>query len=203
VSDQHVEIVRGHAPAFEGWNCRGCTESNLQSVNGDGSPRWITTAQLVEDCHRLAAMLPADIAGVAGVPRSGLVAAGHVALTLSAPLFEITPERGLQPCGYGRRLEESGRKPAGPLAVIDDSANTGRSLRMIRDLAPAGSMFAAVYATPQVAQGLDACAVVLPMPHYFQWHFPGSDMVTVLITPPHTASGNLHLALCNPRHGGT
>src|SRR4051812_30935758 len=55
-------------------------------------PEWISTARLARDATLLAGLLPLDVAGIVGVPRSGLIPAAIVATYLHLPLYELTAE---------------------------------------------------------------------------------------------------------------
>lgn len=141
-----------------------------------GRSCWLREEDLASGCRRLASLLPWPVRGVAGVPRSGLIAASHLATMLSVPLYEITAAAGLRLCGHGRRLagQPSHR---GPMVIVDDSVNTGTAIAEVRRAAPAGSIFAAVFVNPVSRRTVDYYAQLHDMPHFFAWHFPGSSLV--------------------------
>lgn len=141
--------------------------------------RWITRQQLLRDTQVLASRLPWPISGVAGVPRSGMIVAADLATRLGVPLYEARKTGELFPIDSGMRLRlGASRPPAGPLVVVEDSVNTGRSLQSVRDAAGLAEVVtAAIYVNPLAKFRPDLVAVDLPMPHYFEWHFFGSSLV--------------------------
>jgi uncharacterized HAD superfamily protein len=143
--------------------------------------RWISRAQLSRDTQTLAGRLPWPVCGVAGVPRSGLLVAADIATRLAVPLYEARKTGELFPIDSGKRLKLGPRPPhAGRLVIVEDSVNTGASLKAVRDaLRTLDPITAAVYVNPDCEFQPDITAVPLPMPHYFEWHFFGSTYVRV------------------------
>jgi hypothetical protein len=119
-----------------------------------------------------------DCDAIAGVPRSGMLAASHIATNLGLPLYECY-EGELCALGGGRRIRsEIGHKHT-RIIVVEDSINSGwsiqRSVSKHRDPRILGT--AAVYSTPNGAACVDLVAVDLPLPHYFMWHMFGSNLL--------------------------
>jgi orotate phosphoribosyltransferase len=123
----------------------------------------LTLSQIILDRHP-------DVAGIAGVPRSGMRAACDISIRLGVPLYEITAA-GLRyigggsrirvPSVHGKRIEHGGE-----IIVVDDSSCTGRSAEEINTDLP----FYVVYATNRGKQKITGCAVDLEMPHLFDWN---------------------------------
>jgi orotate phosphoribosyltransferase len=127
--------------------------------------------------------LPRDIDVVAGIPRSGLLAAAMLALHLQLPLTDV---RGLTQgrlLGGGARLgsldEGAYLASARRVLVLDDSVYTGRAIAEARAaIAPAvldgrvrGEVeYAAVYASPRSTGKVDRHFTVLPQPRAFEWN---------------------------------
>jgi len=133
----------------------------------------ITWDQFTADTLKLAQIIlenHPDVAGIAGVPRSGMRAACDIAIRLGVPLHEITAA-GLRYMGGGSRIRYSnvhGQRieHTGPIVVVDDSSCTGRSVEEINTDLP----FYVVYATNRGRQKITGCAVELEMPHLFDWN---------------------------------
>jgi orotate phosphoribosyltransferase len=125
--------------------------------------------------------LPPDLDVVAGVPRSGMLAANLLALHLNLPLTDV---EGLV---HGRILH-TGVRYEGPsidqildrranVLVLDDSCCSGATLAGVRDRLAQANLphrltFAAVYATPKsVREGkVKHFAEAVPVPRVFDWN---------------------------------
>lgn len=162
--------------------------------------RWFTHQQLALDALSLAPKLPADLSGIVGVPRSGMLPAAVLATHLHLPLFSLfdhTKKPQLIPVGNGWRLASEGFTTTpvfrgdGPLLVIDDSSFGGHTSARVRRAWPAinkelggaqrGLIFAAVYSTGRRMHRAgpmpDLTAELLEPPHFFEWHFFNSSYV--------------------------
>lgn len=131
--------------------------------------------------------VPRSINLVAGIPRSGLLAATLISLHLNLPLTDI---EGL--C-EGRRFEtgkrplrvdaSDGRKAKEPhVLVVDDAVSRGTELAKVRKrLADAGVSarltYLAVYAFPDRPEAADIVLEVVPRPMIFEWSFIHSGML--------------------------
>ncbi len=131
--------------------------------------------------------VPASIDLVAGVPRSGLLAATLVSLHLNLPLTDI---EGL--C-EGRRFETGKRPLRGDsssrmnadephVLVVDDCISKGTELAKVKErLANAGiagrMTYLVVYAFPDRPEAADIVLEVVPRPMVFEWSFIHSAML--------------------------
>ena len=128
------------------------------------------------DTCRLAESLPRDIDLVAGIPRSGLLAANLLCLHLDVPMVDID---GL----CEGRLFDTGSRFDGrdsldefdSVLVVDDSVLTGGQMTETRDrLAshdfPFDVAYAAVYVSPEGHQHVDYWGEVVPAPRIFEWN---------------------------------
>jgi hypoxanthine phosphoribosyltransferase len=144
--------------------------------------------------------LPAKLAGIIGVSRSGLTPAALLCQHLHLPLWilrqDATPAqhdaatwagRGdIIPAGNGWRIAS---RPAtgGPLLVVDDTQMTGRSIArarevVARELPGREVLYTAVYKNPQLPQrSVDYYAAALLKPHFLEWNLFNS------VHLPHTA----------------
>ena len=57
--------------------------------------RWVRTVDRTAAVEKLIAAIPADVTAVAGVPRSGMAAAGQIAEALHVRLYAIHASTGL------------------------------------------------------------------------------------------------------------
>jgi hypothetical protein len=136
---------------------------------------WISTERLVRDSLRLGSLLPADCAGVIGVPRSGMIAASAIATHYHLPLYHLPAGSGPpQPTGHGGRGTAGFPDAKGPYALVEDTVFGGGS--MGRSLARCRRhgwrvLTCAVYCTPWRTQTIDRHAVALDAPHVLAWHW--------------------------------
>jgi orotate phosphoribosyltransferase len=90
--------------------------------------QYIKTEQLIRDAHKLAWMLPDKIRGVAGVPRSGMIAASVIATARSVPLYSASRNHEPTKLENGFRILGRTEPYGGPLVVVEDSVNSGQNL---------------------------------------------------------------------------
>jgi orotate phosphoribosyltransferase len=135
-----------------------------------------TIADLNQSIARNLHRVPRDISVVAGVPRSGLLAANMLALHLNLPLTDlegVASGRLLQG-GYRQRTFVR-RAERERYLVLDDSIHSGKSMaearRFVAEKAPgADAVFAAVYATPKSADKVDLYFEICETPRIFEWN---------------------------------
>jgi hypothetical protein len=143
----------------------------------------VPTARLVADAVTLAGQLPTGIAGVAGVPRSGMIPASVIATQLQLPLYELTEDGNLNRLGHGSRGRGFGfaGDEAGPVAVVDDTVYGGNAMRRARAamaLPGRKAVFAAVYVRPQARAAVDVFARELESPHLLEWNWANNGPLT-------------------------
>lgn len=158
-----------------GWASKRCPIGRWDNP----PPRWITTADLIAESIKLAATLPQDLAGVVGVPRSGMIPASAIATHLHLPLFTLRDS--IEPVGNGWRLSDSpGMRGDGPLLVVDDTAMAGNSCGRVREAWPQigggrKMIYAAIYSTPASEHKNgpmpDVYGQLLNPPHFLEWNF--------------------------------
>lgn len=146
----------------------------------------LTEQELARDSIILAGKIASkwpEVDGIAGVPRSGMIAASIVATNLGLPLYECS--KGiLEAMGGGRRMRRAQRTTQSKIVVIEDSVNSGWAMNNAvgnpRDPRIIGT--ATVYCTPQGENHVDLFAVPLPLPHWFTWHMFGSNLLSRCLT---------------------
>lgn len=134
---------------------------------------WMSVRRLAEDTRLLVGKLPASVAGVAGVPRSGMIPAALLATLLHVPLFEVQPSGRLRRLGNGARGNDLGfaGDRSGIIAIVDDTVYTGRAMHRVRSmLQDRRAVFAAVYARREAFRAVDVFARELPSPHLLEWN---------------------------------
>jgi hypothetical protein len=134
--------------------------------------RWISTARLVTDAVKLASKLPKGIAGIVGIPRSGMIPAATMATILHVPLLELTDCT----CWNSRTASSRGhllRERHGPLVVVDDTVYSGAAITRARAIMRGKqAIFSAVYVHPAKEKTVDVFGELLPPPHFLEWNFP-------------------------------
>lgn len=115
---------------------------------------------------------------IAGVPRSGMVAACMAALYLNKQVCSLTElECGIEPRhGFSRKVQPAGRR----ILVVDDTVNTGKSMEYARgvlDTAGISADFCAVYATKDSAKLVDFYLEILEKPRIFEWNYLNNSLL--------------------------
>jgi len=155
-------------------NCEGaardCQTCDLRPLPPAPRYQWVSTARLVAGAIRLAAALPANCAGIVGIPRSGMLPAATIATHLHLPLYQLSREGEFTRLSGGSR-GNSLYQPGGPLAVIDDTVYGGDAMaRARRYMGGRAAVYAAVFVRPESAGAVDHFAEPLPSPHLLEWN---------------------------------
>lgn len=140
-------------------------------------PRYVRQSEMIKaalsllDGHRL----PTGISMVAGVPRSGMMAAAAIATQLDVPLARITKEGNLLELGNGER---GIHRRHGKLLIVDDTVYSGNQIKRIRAGFRGGDcIIAAIYANPPAKHIPDVYAELLPSPHFLEWNVFNGHML--------------------------
>jgi uncharacterized HAD superfamily protein len=130
--------------------------------------------------------IPRDVDLVVGIPRSGLLAAGILALHLNVPLTDLqgllegrTIRSGARSC---RRNTGVGKGRAKHALVIDDSVLGGSTMQAARkQVAEAGLVsrvtYAAVYVAPAARSDVDVFLEEIVGPRVFEWNLMHGGMI--------------------------
>lgn len=137
---------------------------------------------LVRDSLKLAGLIIKkwpQVDGIAGVPRSGIIAASHIATNLGLPLYS-SYQGVLNKIGGGRRMKNALATKQRNIVVVEDSVNSGWNMENAVGSVPDRRIIgkAAVYCTPIGHSKVDLYAVSLPLPHWFTWHMFGSGLLS-------------------------
>src|SRR3990172_1444184 len=147
--------------------------------------RWVTREHLLADSLELAARVPANVGAVIGIPRSGLQVAATIATLRNLPLYAVM-EHCVVNLGGGRRARELERlercqAPRAASLLVDDSVCTGAEMERAVDVCRSNGfdplLTAAVYVHPPARHKIDLAGRCWVMPHWFEWHCFGSEMV--------------------------
>jgi glycosyltransferase involved in cell wall biosynthesis/uncharacterized HAD superfamily protein/hypoxanthine phosphoribosyltransferase len=137
-----------------------------------------TIEDLNKDIKALVPKLPPDLDLIAGVPRSGLLAASLLALYLNLPFTDVDGlcERRVLETGlyrkFGKVFDFSRCKK---VLVIDDSINSGASMNKAKSAIQGANLpyevyYAAVYATSISYEFVDFWCEIVDQPRYFEWN---------------------------------
>lgn len=131
--------------------------------------RWISAAQMTRDVPKLIAQLPPDLAGIAGVVRSGMGPAWQLAAMLHLPLYEFRQQTAeVRPLGHGYR---GTIKRPGKLLIIDDTIAGGRTMRQAQQKFRGEAIWACIYTVQaSLAEQLGALYVEETGAHFLEWN---------------------------------
>ena len=134
--------------------------------------KFITYADLHQELQSMLTKVPPDIAGVVGIPRSGMIAASMLAVHLHLPLTSLDEfERSGEFYSAGRRMAEPSAVD-GRVLLVDDTAWSGRSMReAVERLGPRTDLVtAAVFVTRKEAQNIQIVGSVVEGRRLFEWN---------------------------------
>jgi tetratricopeptide (TPR) repeat protein len=157
--------------------------SSLPKDVSQHSFEWVSLAKLAAATRELAAQLPSSIAGIVGIPRSGMIPASILSTLLQAPLFELAQDGSIRPLHHGCRGYVLGwaGSASGPLVVVDDTVYGGNSMMQARDATATirdRLVYAAVFVRPDRTDLVDFYGRLLPSPHLLEWNFFNSGVLT-------------------------
>ncbi|MBQ9390241.1 MAG: hypothetical protein IJU07_08715 [Synergistaceae bacterium] len=124
--------------------------------------------------------LPKDIDIIAGIPRSGLLAANIIALYMNLPLTDTDSlaEGQIYSAGISREKPKWVKNihEARKILVVDDSVASGRSLAETREKLKSSEFFSkiiflAIYVAPESREFPDMYFEVVEFPRIFEWNY--------------------------------
>lgn len=149
---------------------------------------YITYAQLAKDVQELARKLPRsliqNLAGVLGVPRSGMLPATMLANHFHLPLSDVNSFSGCGRFGSGGARLGLVNPINSTILVVDDSIHTGLSMMQSLGQPNYGYKFVscAVYRCPEKQAPVDYYARDVAKPRYFEWNLmQHPDMATFML----------------------
>lgn len=139
-----------------------------------------STADLAATIARNLHRIPQDVDLVAGVPRSGLLAANLIALDLNLPFTHVDGLFGNEVFRRGMtrsvRGDLSSPQNAKHVLIVDDSVLSGKTIKEIaerinRAAPPYKVTYLAIYVTQNSAKLVDMHFEVCPTPRMFGWNY--------------------------------
>lgn len=136
-------------------------------------------ADLSETIFLNAFKIPADVDLVVGIPRSGLLAANLVALTLNLPLIDLEGFLAGRGPEFGRtvratmKVSAEGKRQT--VLIVDDSILSGESMRDVRarvalERPDADAIYCAIYDAGRRHPEIDLSFETVTHPRMFQWN---------------------------------
>jgi len=144
-------------------------------TNDTDKLRYITTEYLITATKKLIPQLPAELSGIAGIPRSGMPPAALLAMWLHLPLYEVT-KTGIRSIEKGSRGTEIKSHKDGLLLIVDDTVHSGESLQKIKNRTT-NCLYAVVFTTPNKRSIVDFFSELLPTPHLLEWNLFNSGIL--------------------------
>jgi orotate phosphoribosyltransferase len=129
--------------------------------------------------------IPKDIDLVVGIPRSGLLAANLIALSINKPLVDLEGFLDKKTFSSGLRLSNdvSTFSKIKKILIIDDSLNSGASLEKAKLKIEQAKLnkkiiYGVVYLKPGQEDKVDVYFEHCPMPRVFEWNIFHHDIIT-------------------------
>ncbi len=135
----------------------------------------ITTNQLLDDTMVL--LIPKilakhKIAGILGIPRSGMIPSSIISAYLSVPLYSLESNTIVKLNSFssngGRRMSNH-TDNTGELIIVDDTVYGGGAAMAIKSKFPQ-YILAATYVSPEYKHLVDYYAREIPAPHFLEWN---------------------------------
>lgn len=156
-----------------------------------------TYDQLHADIQRWEPHLPL-FSAVAGIPRSGVAPAAMLAMLRHVPLVTLDSVLSGETI-YRPSVSRSLNTVSGPILVLDDTCNLGRTKREVRQkLAGRDVILGAVYASDKAIKerAVDVAGYRIATPyHTFAWNLFRDSVTSTLLT-------DMDGVLCEDWHGG-
>lgn len=137
-------------------------------------------ADLSNDIQNSLYKIPRDVSLIVGVPRSGMLAASIMALSLNIRFCEVNSFLRNDPLKNGTsRVSNSADfiypNDAKHILVLDDSIFSGRAMIEVRSKIEKSGFkgqvsYMAIYAIMEAVKYIDIHAEILPHPRFFQWN---------------------------------
>ncbi|WP_199268502.1 orotate phosphoribosyltransferase [Halomarina oriensis] len=134
--------------------------------------------------RQLAQSLPVDVDLIVGIPRSGLLAANLLCLSLDRPMTDVDGlcEGRLLQTGHRYDGDVSSFEDLDRVLVIDDSVKSGKQMTETRERLDAMDFpfeieYAAIYVSQKGHQFVDHWAEVVDTPRVFEWNLMHHPML--------------------------
>lgn len=149
---------------------------------------FVSYKELIQDTENLCEVNPQwrNLAGVVGIPRSGMIPASQIAMRFNLPLVDLRSFLTHAGCFYSFRNAPA-RNPSQRILLVDDSTWSGNSLRSaIQDISIhplLNSLIVepvAIYGNPDLADFY--CQRKLASPRMFEWNWQRNDYLQETMT---------------------
>lgn len=121
------------------------------------------------------------ISAIVGVPRSGMIAASLLSVYANLPLYSISNNELFKLNAYspngGHRMSNY-NQASDNFLFIDDTAYAGTESKRLRNIFGSDIKIAVVYSATRALQYVDYAAEILEPPHFLEWHFFNSPLVS-------------------------
>lgn len=143
-----------------------------------------TYTQFNSDISRWLPHVP-EVSAVAGVPRSGLIAACMIAQLRNIPQVPIESLMGIAPA-YRPSVSRKLYAPQGPVLIVDDTCNRGRTKQHLKPLVQHEHvLWGAVYASDHAVNRkiVDVAGYKINTPHHaFEWNLLRDGITPHILT---------------------
>ena len=161
--------------------------SKLEPTDFISAGTFLSTSNLVERSVQLCEKLP-KIKGVVGLPRSGMIPASVISVSLSLPLYSLSGDQlyklhSKSTNGGSRMSQFDPPSESLPFLVVDDTSYSGAELVRVRKILnekypDEKFIFTTIYTTPEVEYKSDEYGSLLDIvnarayfPHILEWNF--------------------------------
>lgn len=135
-------------------------------------------SDLSHDVRAWLKTLPNNYDLIVGIPRSGLIPAGMIALSTNLPLTDIDGLINKRLLKSGLRLDDNNlfsKNKKLNILIIDDSINTGAQIKIIKKIIYDNNLshnidYAAVYASKKSEKNVKYFYQVVKQPRCFEWN---------------------------------
>lgn len=170
---QHVAL---HSTLGHGGNSgRRAAHRMTRDPWKDAEPRqlldWVSMNELDRVCAGFAGKLPKDIRAVAGVPRSGVLAAAMMANHLHLPLIPIEACLGDDVQPYRPVKSRPLRAIEGKVLIVDDAVSSGKTLKELRGRIKVPHYLASPLSTIRGREHVAEFGKLVGTPQVFQWNW--------------------------------
>lgn len=148
---------------------------------------FITYSELSSIICKNLYKIPSDIDCIIGIPRSGMLPATIISLSLNLPLSDLdsfVERRYIFKTGNTKNLELTNQKikKLKKVLIVDDSCNGGRAIReakaKVENIKDINFLYLACIVTENSKTLVDIYFNVCPLPRLFEWNFMHSKQLS-------------------------
>jgi hypothetical protein len=175
-------------------NWQWCQKTNAQErqkfhqLLSKAPPKAKNIHQLIatKDLHKQAVKIlgfirQENINVIVGVPRSGMIVASLLSVYANLPLYSISDNNLIKLNAYspygGHRMSKL-NTVCDNFLFVDDTAYAGTESRRLRNIFGKDIKIAVAYSATRALPDVDYAANILEPPHFLEWHFFNSPLVS-------------------------